>query len=54
MKSSQEDTFFSLAAANVYHRVEQVSTTLRALKWFGDQLVMVGQVRSGGEEKMGL
>ena len=44
MKSGEQNTFLSLAAANVHHRVEQIGATLATLEWFGDQLIVIGQM----------
>jgi len=51
MKSGEQNTFLSLAAANVHHRVEQIGATLATLEWFGDQLIVIGQVSPEKTEK---
>ena len=51
MKSGEQNTFLSLAAANVHHRVEQIGATLATLEWFGDQLIVIGQMSPEKTEK---
>lgn len=44
MKSREQQSLLSRAAADIDHRVEEVGSALAALERLGDKIVMIGQM----------
>lgn len=53
VQSREQDTFLSRTATHIHHRIEEISSSLTALKRLGNEFVVIGQVSSAVDAWIG-